>query len=445
MKTLKHSVLALLMMMLPMMSMAHLPTMIQGKITPSLAPILKKITPAIVNIVVDKKAPLTLQEAAERIKKKKPLHEITVGSGVIINAKQGLIVTNAHVISNEKIILVTLKDGRRFHAKLIGKDAGFDIAILRIHANKLTSIPFGDSDQLKVGDFVAAIGSPYGLTQTVTSGVISALNRSQPKIEGYQSFIQTDAPINPGNSGGALVNLKGQFIGMNTAIITPTFGSIGIGFSIPSNMVHSVVTQLLKYGKVERGMLGVLAQNISPDLADALRIDTEQGVIVTKVVPGSAAQIAGIKVKDIIKKVNNKPIHNAVQLRNMLGIMRPGTSLQVAIVRNGRPMLLSATVGNPKKILAQHEMPFIAGLSLRNFDELESNGTQLKGVIVTDISETSEGALAGLLPGDVITSANTEKVTSIKQLEKIANQQTKQLLLTVTRRHENLFVVLEPQ
>ena len=441
MKLLKRSIL-LILFLFPIITLAHIPTAINGKKVPSLAPILKKVTPAIVNIVVDKKIPLMMQEAAKLSKKKIPLHEITLGSGVIISAKQGLIVTNAHVVDHEKIMLVTLKDGRRFHARLVGKDDGFDIAILRIHATNLTSLPFANSDQLQVGDFVAAIGSPFGLTQTVTSGVISALNRSRPKIEGYQSFIQTDAPINPGNSGGALVNLKGQLVGINTAIMTPMLGSIGIGFAIPSNMVHSVVTQLLKYGKVERGMLGVLAQNISPDLANALHIKSEHGVVVTKVVPGSAADQAGIKIKDIIEKVNNTQIHNAVQLRNMLGIMRPGTPLKITLDRDQKPMILSATVGNPKKILKQHETPFIAGLSLRDFNELESDGTQLKGVMVTNVSETSEGALAGLLPGDVVTTANSQKVTTIKQLETIATQQTKQLLLTVTRGNKNLFVVI---
>ena len=444
MKKLKTLLLAAT-LLLPDIALAHIPTAINGKQIPSLAPMLKKVTPAIVNILVDRKIPLVAQEVMEVQKKKVPLHAVTIGSGVIIDAKHGLIVTNAHVVSDDKIILVTLKDGRRYRAKMMGKDDGFDIAILHINAKNLTSIPFGDSDKLQVGNFVAAIGSPFGLTQTVTSGVISALNRSQPKIEGYQSFIQTDAPINPGNSGGALVNLKGQLIGINTAIMTPVYGNIGIGFSIPSNMVHSVVMQLLKYGKVKRGMLGVLAQNISPDLADALHLKNDNGVIVTKVVPGSAAQQAGIKIKDIIEKVNGKKIENSVQLRNMLGILRPGTPIKITILRNKKPMILHAKVGNPKKTLKQHERPFISGLSLRDFNELESDGKRLKGALVTNVKETSEGALAGLMPGDVITRANSRKVNSVKALEAVVARQPKQLLLKITRGDSSLFAVIEPQ
>ncbi len=445
MKLIKRSTL-LILFLISSITFAHVPSTINGKPIPTLAPMLKKVTPAIVNIMVDKKIPpAILNEAMRSGKKKVPLHEITIGSGVIINAKRGLIITNAHVVNNAKIIIITLKDGRRFHAKLIGKDDGFDIAILAIHASNLTSIPFGDSNNLQVGNFVAAIGSPFGLTQTVTSGVISALNRSEPKIEGYQSFIQTDAPINPGNSGGALINLQGQLIGINTAIMTPVYGSIGIGFAIPSNMVHSVVMQLLKYGKVKRGMLGVMAQNISPDLANALHIKSDKGVLVTKVVPGSPAEKAGLKVRDIIGKINGKRVNNAVQLRNMLGILRPGTPLTIAIIRKHQPMTLSAKVGNPKTMSKQHSIPFIGGLHLRDFSELESDGRERQGALVTSVSETSEGALAGLMPGDVITSANSEKITSVKQLEKIVTKQPKQLLLKVARGNSSFFAVIEPQ
>lgn len=438
-----------LLLLLPLSAFAaSMPTKTNGK-PANLAPMLKKVTPAVVNIMVEKKPTLVSEDDTplDSPKKKSPPHpSIAIGSGVIISAKNALIVTNAHVVSHEKLMIVTLKDGRRYHANLIGEDDGFDIAILHIKATNLKSIPFGDSDKLQVGNFVAAIGSPFGLTQTVTSGVISALNRSQPKIEGYQSFIQTDAPINPGNSGGALVNLKGQLIGMNTAIITPTYGSIGIGFSIPSNMLKSVVMQLIKYGKVERGMLGVIAQNISPTLANAMGLQADHGVLVTKVVLGSAASKASIKVKDIILEVNHKKIRNSVQLRNMLGIMRPGTPLKILISRKHKTRILSATVGDPKKISEQKEMPFLAGMRLQDFSELEADGSKIKGALVTGISPDSQGMLAGLLPGDVITSANSKRVTSVRDLEQDAeNKQSKQLLLSVARGNSNLFVVIEPQ
>lgn len=431
----------------PIACFAHMPASVDGQKVPSLAPMLAKITPAVVNIAVEKQIPPTTNSFESQVEAKKipPRFLAGVGSGVIINAKKGLIITNAHVVSNEKVMLVTLKDGRRFRAKLVGKDDGFDIAIIKIPAINLTSIPFGDSDQLKVGDFVAAIGSPFGLTQTVTSGVISALNRSQPQIEGFQSFIQTDAPINMGNSGGALVNLKGQLVGINTAIVSPSFGNIGIGFAIPSNMVHSVVSQLLKYGKVERGVLGVIAQNITPELASALNLKHQQGVLVTKVMPGSPANEAGFKDEDIILKVNGKVIRSAAQLHNTLGLMRPGTPITIDILRHHEPMALSATVGNPKKMLKQRAMPFLAGMRLQNFKEFEPDGKFLKGAIVVSIADSSPDALAGLLPGDVITQANSQKINSVKDLEKIVMQHPKELLVKVDRGNASLFLVVQPQ
>ncbi len=429
----------------PIVSFAHTPAIVNNKPAASLAPMLTKVTPAVVNITVAKTTPKQPFQPPALQAKKKHTAQIAVGSGVIINAKTGLIVTNAHVIQNAHIILVTLKDGRRYRAKLVGKSIGFDIAIIKIHAKNLMAIPFGDSDKLKVGDFVAAIGSPFGFTQTVTSGVISALNRSRPKIEGFQSFIQTDAPINPGNSGGALVNMKGQLIGINTALFTPIDANIGIGFSIPSNMVHSVIQQLLKYGKVSRGILGVIAQNITPVLANAMGIQKKQGAIVTQVVPGSPAQKAKIQPRDIIIGLNHKTIKSAVQLRNDLGMLRPGTKIVLVVIRNHKQLQIHATVGNPKAMLKQHAIPFLSGLRLQKFKELEGNGKQLTGALVTGVSNMSQGALAGLQPGDIITHANFKKINSVKSLENIADHSQKPLLLKVMRGKGSLFLVIEPQ
>jgi serine protease Do len=442
----KKSILLLLMTLIPFTGLAHIPSQINGQPTPSLAPMLKKITPAIVNIMVEKKMVLSPNSHASLNDLKRNIAKsMAIGSGVIINAKNGLIITNAHVVKDAKLMVVTLKDGQRYHANLVGKDDGFDIAIIHIKAKNLTEIALGNSDKLQVGNFVAAIGSPFGLTQTVTSGVISALNRSEPKIEGFQSFIQTDAPINPGNSGGALVNLQGQLIGMNTAIITPNYGNIGIGFSIPSNMINSVVTQLLKYGKVERGMLGVIAQNISPALAQAFHLQPEHGVIVTTVVPGSAAKKAGLQLKDVILEVNQSKIHNAVQLRNTLGIMRPGTALKILILRNHHTIALKGKVGNPKKIEKQKKIPFIAGMRLQDFSEIEADGSKLLGALVTGVSPNSAGMLAGILPADVITAANNTPISSAKMLKNIAKSTKKSLLLTISRGNGNLFMVIEPE
>lgn len=427
-------------------SFAAIPSQLTQSSTPSLAPMLKRITPSIVNIAVEKNVTLGNLPIAAKDRQKIPSKMLGVGSGVIINAKQGLIATNAHVISDAKIIIVTLKNGERYRAKLIGKDDGFDIGIIKIQADHLSEIHFGDSDQLKVGNFVAAIGSPFGLDQTVTSGVISALNRSQPRIEGFQSFIQTDAPINPGNSGGALVDLKGNFIGMNTAIITPVDASVGIGFAIPSNMVKSVITQLLQYGKVKRGMLGVIVQTVTPDIASSLKIKVNQGTLVSQVLPNSPAAKAGIKVKDIIENVNGAAMHTAEQLHNKLGLMRPETQLNITVKRGYKLLHLKAVVADPNKIAELHALPFISGIQLRNFSELEGDGSTLNGVIVTDINQLSSAALSGLLPGDVITAIAQKPIKTIKSLKKVIKSQakSKQLLIKVVRSNTGLFLVLHP-
>lgn len=455
--------LALLCFITPVAVMAHLPAGAKA----SLAPMLKAITPAIVNITVEKKpSPMQLSPFGQPSPQQAPnpqhpnsqgpaqpmrpgmpppaLRAISLGSGVIFDAKHGLIVTNAHVIHNQKLIVVTLKDGRRVRGQLIGEDDGFDIAIVKIPARNLTEIKFADSDKLNVGDFVAAIGSPFGLTQTVTSGVVSALNRNQPRIEGFQSFIQTDAPINPGNSGGALVNLQGQLVGINTAIVTPIDASIGIGFSIPSNMVKSVITQLLRYGKVERGMLGVLAQDISPELAQAMSLKTTHGSLVTSTVPGSPAALAGIQSKDIITEIDGHHINSSTQLRNTLGLMRPGTDIKLTIVRNHHTQKIKATVGNPAHFKIPNVNPFLAGLSLQTFSEVRGDGTPLNGVRITNMTDICPGALAGLAPGDVITRANGKPVTSPDALEKASRDSKTELLLKAYRDNKAVYLVLEP-
>ncbi|MCH9644907.1 MAG: Do family serine endopeptidase, partial [Gammaproteobacteria bacterium] len=428
---------------LPLTSMAHIPSSIDKQSMPSLAPMLTQITPAIVNVAVEKDISFGDIPIPYKDLKKLPSKMLGVGSGVIINAQHGLIVTNAHVVNHAKVMIVTLKDGRRFRARLIGKDDGFDIAIIQIKADDLKQIQFGNSDQLKVGNFVAAIGSPFGLDQTVTSGVISALNRSTPKIEGFQSFIQTDASINPGNSGGALVDLDGHLIGLNTAILAPTDASAGIGFAIPSNMVKSVVQQLLKYGKVERGMLGVIAQNIGADLAEVLNLRQNNGTLVSQVMPGSPAEKAGLKTEDIIESVDNEPMHSAVQLHNTLGMMRPGTELKMAVLRNHKILHLTATVADPNKIKETEVIPFISGIQLRQFNELEGDGSMLNGVIVTGVNGLSSAALSGLEPGDVIVQANGKQIHSVDALKKLAQSHPKHLLLKVNRNNLALFLVLQ--
>ena len=426
------------------MAFAHLPTT-QNNNNNTIAPMLAKVSPSVVNIFVEEEKLTKLNELIQTKdnETKVPVKSYAVGSGVVFNAKKGLIVTNAHVIKNQKVIIVTLKSGERYHAKLIAKDASYDIAILQIQAKNLTALPFANSDDVKVGDFVTAIGSPYGLSQTVTSGVISAMNRSHPQIEGYQSFIQTDAPINPGNSGGALINMSGQLIGINTALVGPSDSNIGIGFAIPSNMVHAVIEQLLKYGKVKRGVLGVVVQNITPELANALGLTHKKGTIISQVMPNTPAAEADLKTQDVITQINHHAIRSAEQLRNVMGLIRPGSKVSITFIRDHQTKTISVAVADPKKI-KQKVSPYFGGMRLQAFKEIETNGTELHGVLVTQVADSSNGALAGLQPGDVISAINFKSIDSLKTAQAaIQNEkQNKPIVLTVVRGNENLFLVL---
>lgn len=424
-----------------MHAFAHIPAQANGQPVNSIAPMLEQITPAVVNIAVEKQTPQIPDPFNELPSTpKRPKDFSGVGSGIIIDAAQGLIVTNAHVVQDQKVMIVTLKNGRRYHATLIGEDDGFDIAVIKINAQHLVQMNFDDSNKLQVGDFVLAIGSPFGLTQTVTSGVISALNRSEPQIEGFQSFIQTDAPINPGNSGGALLDLQGKLIGMNTAIYSPTMGNIGIGFAIPSDMVKSVADQLIKYGKVEPGMLGVLAQDITPELADALGIPAEAGVIITQVSDGTPAAQAGLKAEDVIQKVNGVAVKSSAQLHNIMGIMRPGTKATIELLREHKAINVNVTVGNTQELRESHNVPYLNGMRLTNFSDLEPDGSEIKGALITTVNDSSEGALAGLTEGDVIVDANGSAINDVKQLITIAKNSPQRLLLKISRgAHNQIF------
>ena len=436
--------IAMTVSLLPFSGYAHLDFDINGKAIPSLSLMLSKTTPSVVNISVEKLIPKPVNPFQPEIEQDlTPTKVLGVGSGVIIDAQNGYIVTNAHVIKDQKIMLVTLKDGRRYRAKIIGKDEGFDLSVIQINAKHLIQLPIGNSNQLKVGDFVMAIGSPFGLTQTVTSGVISALDRQEPCIDNFQSFIQTDAPINPGNSGGALIDLQGRLVGINTAIITPSAGNIGIGFAIPSNIATRVANNLIKYGKIEHGMLGVTAQNITPELANALNLKHTDGALITKVVLGSPAKKAGLQAQDVIESVNQRSIHTSEQLHNMLGLVRPGTTIHLTVLHNHETQKLTAIVADPKDVLLEHKIPFLGGMRLQKFSDLEPDGTFLSSVLVTNVNDDSDGALAGLQPGDIILSANGQATSTVTKLIRIANKKPKQLLLKVARGSRQLFLVIQ--
>ena len=431
----------------------------------TLAPVLKKAMPAVVNVSVRGQLPpiiLPYGQIPDHLKPETPLQPGTpfppdikitpkfegVGSGIIVNAKQGYILTNAHVIKDAKIIIVTLKDGRRLEGKVLGADEQSDIAVIQVKARHLSAISFADSDEMKVGDFVAAIGNPFGLSQTVTAGVVSGLGRSHLGIEGYENFIQTDAPINPGNSGGALINMQGKLVGINTAIVTPypIGGSVGIGFAIPSNMAKSVMEQIIKYGKVEHSIIGIIVQNVTPSLADALHLTNTKGALVSQVIPESPADEAGIKVKDIIIALNGKPVSNAFQVGTTVGLLRPGTKVGLKIIRNGKTRsVYPITISHQKvkEIQERIQKPLLNGLALRNFNQLE-NDQQTTGVQIIDVDEFSLAYSSGLRPGDIILSANEQPVTNIDELKKISKRHPDNLLLKITRRDGgDIFVVLE--
>ncbi|MBV9858893.1 MAG: Do family serine endopeptidase [Alphaproteobacteria bacterium] len=317
---------------------------VNGGPVASLAPILNVITPGVVNIAVRGRVreenPLLQDPFFRRffsLQQQRPEErEIqATGSGVIVDAAQGYVLTNSHVVENATSIEVTTKDNRRFRAKLIGRDGDTDVAVLQIQGSTLTAVPFGDSHRLQVGDFVLAIGNPFGLGQTVTSGIVSALGRSGLGIEGYEDFIQTDASINPGNSGGPLVDLQGRLVGINTAILAPGGGNIGIGFAVPINMARRVMDQLIRYGAVKRGRIGVAIQDLTPDLAQAMSTSYNNGAVIARVEPGSPADRAGLRSGDLVLAVNGVAVRSGTQLRNVIGLSRIGDAVQLTVVRGG--------------------------------------------------------------------------------------------------------------
>lgn len=431
-----------------------------NKNLPSLAPVLKNTMPAIVNIAVQGiiLAPEQLPEEAnapnnnQQLQPLKPKKFQSIGSGVILDPKNGIIVTNDHVIRNAKLITITLNDGRRLKAKLVGSDSETDIAVLKIDATNLKGLPIGDSDKEEVGDFVIAIGNPFGLnsfgnSQSATFGIISALKRSDLNIEGVENFIQTDAAINPGNSGGALINTKGELIGINTAILSPFSygGNVGIGFAIPINMVNDVVPQLIKYGSVHRGLMGIFVQHLSPELAQALGYSENfKGALITQVNPESPAEKAGLKSGDIIVQINNTPITEGTQVRNTISLLRVGSTAKIIVMRDTKKLTLEAIVTDVKKHERELQAtnPFLYGLALRNFEQDSPLHGHVVGVQVVGASENSAGWRAGVRPGDIIVSANKQNTPSMGSLQQVAAQNKKQLLLQILRDAGALYVLV---
>nr|WP_242521870.1 DegQ family serine endoprotease [Motiliproteus sp. SC1-56] len=417
----------------------------QGRELPSLAPLLEEITPAVVNIATythrRTQNPLLQDPFFRRffnVPEPRQRRSSSAGSGVIIDAERGWVITNHHVIDHADEIEVSLTDGRQLSARLLGADPEVDLALLEVSADNLSALPLADSDQLRVGDFVIAIGNPFGLGQTVTTGIVSALGRTGLGIEGYENFIQTDASINPGNSGGALVNLKGELVGVNTAIIAPGGGNVGIGFAIPANMASAITPHLAREGQVRRGRLGILMQNLSPDLAEAFGLGSDQGgVLINQVVPGSAAEQAGLRAGDVILAIDGRPVADPAVLRTRLGMLAVGDTLQLELLRDGTPLSLTARMGSPYGARAQGTRlsPYLDGAELAETLERST-------VMVAGVEPGSLAARGGLRPGDRILAANRIAVETLAALARAASAGRGGLLLLIERQGETLYLAL---
>ena len=397
---------------------------------PSLAPMVKRVSPAVVNIATrgtmkedpSQRNPLLDDPFFRRFfdvppdARPRERQFQSAGSGVIVDAKNGYIVTNYHVVENATEITITLLDNRTFSAKVIGSDEGADVAVLQAKQPNLVAMALGDSTRLEVGDYVVAIGNPFGLQHTVTAGIVSALGRTGINPDGYEDFIQTDASINPGNSGGALVNLRGELVGINSAILSRTGGNIGIGFAIPVNMVKGVMDQLIKYGQVKRGVLGVNIYNVTPDIAKEFGLTESSGALVAGVVQGSAADRAGVKTGDIITSINGVTMKDAPELRNTIGMLRIGDKVEIGLLRDGKPHKVTALIAERSDVDATNAADISKGLEGAEFGDAPDGG----GVLVKSIQDGSPAAQNGLRTNDLIVGVGRTPVTNTKTFKEAA-------------------------
>lgn len=404
---------------------AALPDSVDGKPVPSLAPLVKRVAPAVVNIRVSQTVESRSPYGDEMFRRFFGFPDMpggsrevaSAGSGVIVDAANGYILTNHHVVAGADKIQISLLNDETLDAEVVGSDAATDIAVIKVEPDHLVELPIGDSDRIEVGDFVIAIGNPFGLGHTVTSGIISALGRTGISRDGYEDFIQTDASINPGNSGGALVNMNGELVGINSAIISRTGGNVGIGFAVPSEIARSIMRQILDFGEVRRGLLGVSIQTIDAESAKALGAEVDSGALVSAIEPDSAAETAGLLVDDIIVRVNEKRINNSRELANAIGLKGSGENVDIEFVRGGKTRTVTATLGR-RQVSRSEGSDLHPGLLGAQFADVTTNSSG--GIEVTEVEAGSPAAQRGLRAGDVITAVNRQSVQNLQQLRAVA-------------------------
>ncbi len=433
---------------------AVLPQELDGNELPSLAPMLENVTPAVVNIATEgrvkqRQSPLFSDPFFRHFFKipDQPVERKTssLGSGVIVDSERGLVLTNHHVIANAIQITITMRDGRQVEAEIVGADPKTDIAVLKIPTENLTALKTSDSNELKVGDFVVAIGNPFGLGQTVTSGIISALSRSGLGIEEYEDFIQTDASINPGNSGGALVNLRGELVGINTAIFSQSGASHGIGFAIPINLALRIAEQILETGEVKRGFLGVSIQDISPSLAEAFGLDKKNGALINKVLKDSPADKAGLQPGDVVISIDGKKVRNANDVRNRIGLLPVGEKIQFKLLRDGKEFELvvlveESTEENNKTAITNQ---LLQGVTVGDIGKGNPYFGKVEGVMILQITRNSKAWKSGLRAKDVITSVNKEPIKNLDEFLSAVDKKEKALLFRVIRGNAASFIVVK--
>jgi len=400
---------------------AGAPLTVSGQTT--IAPLIEQVTDAVVNISAFRvRGNQVLTPRDRRIRD-------SIGSGVIVDAEKGFIVTNHHVVDNSWGWIVTLNDGRDFEAELIGSDVETDVALIQIDADDLLALEMADSDSVRVGDFVVAIGSPFGLRQTVTSGIVSALGREDFTTDTYQNFIQTDAAINPGNSGGPLMNFQGEIIGINTAIVGTSRGGVGIGFAIPANMVQAITGQIIEFGSVNRGILGIKMDNINSTLKEVYELDSTNGVIVVEVLEGTMAEKAGVKANDIIVAIDDESIKNSNHLRNVIGLRRVGDQIGLNIIRDGKHIDVQATIGEKLRLRGEDLSEKLAGVMIKDLDPNDPDEAEIYellqgyGLVIDEIDLDSNLAELGVKEGDVINYVNGYRINSLSAIEALVESE----------------------